>query len=315
METFWKGKKVLVTGGSGFLGSHVVETLQKQGCQDIFVPRRKEYNLVEKEAVQRLFQKARPEVVIHLAAVVGGIAANQKEPGTFFYNNLMMGALVMEAARQVGVQKFICMGTVCSYPKSAPIPMREEDLWNGYPEETNAPYGIAKKVMLVQSQAYRAQFNFNSINLVCVNLYGPRDNFDPETSHVISALIRKCLEAVQKKEEEISVWGDGSATREFLYVKDAAEGILLAAERYDRSDPVNLGSGVEINIRELVTLVAELTGFQGRIRWDPSRPAGQPRRLFDVSKAKKAFGFEAKTGFREGLAQTIAWCRNVQQRP
>lgn len=315
METFWKGKKVLVTGGSGFLGSHVVETLQKQGCQDIFVPRRKEYNLVEKEAVQRLFQKARPEVVIHLAAVVGGIAANQKEPGTFFYNNLMMGALVMEAARQVGVQKFICMGTVCSYPKSAPIPMREEDLWNGYPEETNAPYGIAKKVMLVQSQAYRAQFNFNSINLVCVNLYGPRDNFDPETSHVISALIRKCLEAVQKKEEEISVWGDGSATREFLYVKDAAEGILLAAERYDRSDPVNLGSGVEINIRELVTLVAELTGFQGRIRWDPSRPAGQPRRLFDVSKAKKAFGFEAKTSFREGLAQTIAWCRNVQQRP
>ena len=309
MGTFWQGKKILVTGGSGFLGSHVVEALQKKGCQDVFVPRRKDYNLVEKEAVLRLYREATPEIVIHLAAVVGGIAANQKNPATFFYENLMMGVQVIQEAWRSGVKKFVSIGTICSYPKFTPVPFKEEDLWNGYPEETNAPYGLAKKMLLVQSQAYRAQYGFNAVNLLCVNLYGPGDNFDPETSHVIPALIRKCLEAVQRKDKEVVVWGDGSATREFLYVQDAAEAILLAAERYDRSDPVNIGSGFEISIKELATLITELTGFQNKIRWDPSKPGGQPRRLLDVTKAQKAFGFEAKTDFRKGLTQTIDWYR------
>jgi len=314
MRNFWNDQRIVVTGGSGFLGSHVVEALRLRGCRDIFVPRSKEYNLVERESVKRLFRDTRPDLVIHLAAVVGGIAANQKSPATFFYDNLMMGVQAMDEAWRCGIQKFIAIGTICSYPKFTPAPFKEEDLWNGYPEETNAPYGLAKKMLLVQSAAYRAQYRFNSINLMCVNLYGPRDNFDPESSHVIPALIRKCVDAVQKGEKEIVVWGNGRATREFLYVTDAAEGLLLAAEHYNKSDPVNLGSGLEITIRDLTSLIAELTGFKGEIVWDPSKPAGQPRRLLDATKAEREFGFKAKTDFREGLTQTIAWYRDVFQK-
>src|SRR3989454_5350522 len=288
---FWQTKRVAVTGGAGFLGSYVVEKIQRRGSKDTVVPRNKDYDLVEMEAVKRLYKDARPDIVIHLAARVGGIGANQANPGKFFYDNLMMGAQLMEVGRQAGLEKFVAVSTICAYPKFTPLPFKEEDLWNGYPEETNAPYGLAKKMLLVQSQAYRQQYGFDSVVLFPTNLYGPRDNFDLESSHVIPALIRKCLDARKGGERsEIVVWGTGAPTREFLYVEDAAEGILLAAERYDQSDPVNLGAGFEISIRELVDRIAKLTGFQGRLVWDATQPDGQPRRALDVRKAESSFG-------------------------
>ena len=305
-QDFWAGERVVVTGGAGFLGSFVVEALERRGAT-VFVPRSKDYDLVDGGAVRRLYEDARPTMVIHLAATVGGIGANMKEPGRFFYSNLMMGVQMMEIGRQVGLRKFVGAGTVCSYPKFAPVPFTEDELWNGYPEETNAPYGLAKKMLLVQSQSYRAQYGFNSIFLLPVNLYGPRDNFDLETSHVIPALIRKCVEAKLAKRPEIVVWGSGTPTREFLYVEDAAEGLLLAAERFDKSEPVNLGSGREISIRDLVGVIAKHTGFTGRIVWDASRPDGQPRRQLDTSRAEREFGFRASTSFEDGLARTVRW--------
>ena len=305
-QEFWARERVVVTGGAGFLGSFVVEALERRGAV-VFVPRRKEYDLVDGAAVRRLYDDARPTMVIHLAATVGGIGANMREPGRFFYDNLMMGVQMMEVGRLAGLRKFVAAGTVCSYPKFAPVPFTEDDLWNGYPEETNAPYGLAKKMLLVQSQSYRAQYGFNSIFLLPVNLYGPRDNFDLETSHVIPALIRKCVEAKVAGRPEIVVWGSGTPTREFLYVEDAAEGLLLAAERYDKSDPVNLGSGREISIRDLVSVIAKETGFTGRIVWDASRPDGQPRRQLDTSRAEREFGFRASTSFADGLARTVSW--------
>jgi len=308
--SFWSNKRVLITGGAGFLGSFVVEKLRQRGCKDIFVPRRKDYDLVEMEAVKRLHKDTQPNLVIHLAARVGGIGANQANPGKFFYDNLMMGAQLMEAGRQAGVEKFVTISTICAYPKFTPVPFKEEDLWNGYPEETNAPYGLAKKMLLVQSQAYRQQYGFNSIVLFPVNLYGPRDNFDLQTSHVIPALIRKCLEAKRSDAPNIEVWGDGSPTREFLYVEDAAEGICLAAERYDSSEPVNLGSGMEISIKDLVHTIKRMTGFTGEIIWDTTKPNGQPRRSLDTSRAEKHFGFRAKTSFEEGLRRTIEWYKD-----
>ena len=308
--SFWSNKRVLITGGAGFLGSFVVEKLRQRGCKDIFVPRRKDYDLVEMEAVKRLHKVTQPNMVIHLAARVGGIGANQANPGKFFYDNLMMGAQLMEVGRQAGVEKFVTISTICAYPKFTPVPFKEEDLWNGYPEETNAPYGLAKKMLLVQSQAYRQQYGFNSIVLFPVNLYGPRDNFDLQTSHVIPALIRKCLEAKRGDAPNIEVWGDGSPTREFLYVEDAAEGICLAAERYDSSEPVNLGSGMEISIKDLVHTIKRMTGFTGEIIWDTTKPNGQPRRSLDTSRAEKHFGFRAKTSFEEGLRRTIEWYKD-----
>jgi GDP-L-fucose synthase len=306
---FWQNKRVVVTGGAGFLGSFVVEKLQQKGCREIFIPRSKDYNLVEMEMVKRLYKDSQPDVVIHLAARVGGIGANQANPGKFFYDNLMMGAQLMEVGRQVGLKKFIATGTICAYPKFTPVPFKEENLWNGYPEETNAPYGLAKKMLLVQSQAYRQQYGFDSVVLFPVNLYGPRDNFDLETSHVIPALIKKCLEAKANAGLSITVWGTGTPTREFLYVEDAAEGILLAAEHYDKSEPVNLGAGFEISIKDLVNLIVKLTGFSGKINWDTSKPDGQPRRCLDTSRAFKEFGFKEKTSFEDGLRKTIEWYR------
>jgi GDP-L-fucose synthase len=305
--SFWTNKRVTVSGGAGFVGSFVAEKLTERGCTQIFVPRSKDYNLVDNEAVKRLYRDSKPDIVIHLAAVVGGIGANRENPGKFFYDNLMMSVQMMEQGRLFGLEKFVAIGTVCAYPKFTPVPFKEEDLWNGYPEETNAPYGLAKKMSLVQSQAYRQQYGFNSIYLIPVNLYGPRDNFDPKSSHVIPALIKKCVDAVENRDEEIVVWGTGRATREFLYVEDAAEGILLAAEKYNKSDPVNLGSGFEISIKDLVNLIAGLTGFKGKIVLDTSKPDGQPRRCLDTSKAEKEFGFKAKTNFEEGLKKTIEW--------
>ena len=300
-------KRILVTGGAGFLGRCVVGKLKDSGCKEIFVPRSKDYDLVEMEAVRRLYSDSKPEVVIHLAARVGGIGANMKSPGSFFYDNLMMGVQMMEEGRVFGVNKFVAVGTICAYPKFTPVPFREEDLWNGYPEETNAPYGLAKKMLLVQSQAYRRQYGFNSIYLLPVNLYGPGDNFDPEYSHVIPALIKKVFDAMDRGEQQIVVWGTGKATREFLYVEDAAEGIVMATEKYDKPDPVNLGSGFETSIKDLADLICELTSFKGEIVWDTSKPDGQPRRRLDTSKAREYFGFEAKTDFREGLKKTIEW--------
>ena len=306
---FWEDKRVTVTGGAGFLGSFIVEQLKKKNPKSIFVPRSKDYDLREKEAIIQMYEDSKPDVLIHLAAVVGGIGANRKYPGKFFYDNAIMGIQLIEQARRFGVKKFVCVGTICAYPKFTPVPFKEDDLWNGYPEETNAPYGLAKKMLLVASQAYRQQYGFNSIFLLPVNLYGPGDNFDPGSSHVIPALIKKCLDAALEGAEEIVVWGDGSATREFLYVGDCADGILLAAEKYDKSEPVNIGSAFEISIRDLVGLIAEKTGFKGKIVWDTTKPNGQPRRKLDISRAEKEFGFRATTGFDEGLTRTIEWYR------
>jgi GDP-L-fucose synthase len=303
-------KRIVVTGGAGFLGSYVVEELRARGCDEIFVPRSKDYDLVRIEDVRRLYHDTQPDLVIHLSAVVGGIGANRMNPGKYFYDNLMMGVQLMEEARLRGVRKFVANGTICAYPKFTPVPFKEDDLWNGYPEETNAPYGLAKKMMLVQSQAYRAQYRFNSIFLLPVNLYGPRDNFDLQSSHVIPALIRKCVEAVESGADRIMCWGSGRVTREFLHAADCAAGILLAAEKYDKSDPVNLGAGFEISIKELAEKIAALTGFKGRLVWDTSQPDGQPRRCLDTSRAEREFGFRARIGFDEGLRQTIEWYRN-----
>jgi GDP-L-fucose synthase len=302
-----ESRRLLVTGGSGFLGRHVVAALERRGCAAIVVPRKAQYDLTREPDVQRLYRDARADIVIHLAAVVGGIGANRASPGRFFYDNVMMGAMVMEHARAANVEKFVGIGTICAYPKLATVPFLERDLWNGYPEETNAPYGIAKKMLLVQGQAYRDQYGFNAIHLLPVNLYGPHDNFEPASSHVIPALIRKCLEAVESGAEEVECWGTGTATREFLYVEDCAEAIVLAAERYDRPEPVNIGAGFEISIRDLATLIAELSGFTGRLTFDPTKPDGQPRRSLDVSRARDRFGFVATTNFHEGLRRTIEW--------
>src|SRR5258705_9364558 len=305
--SFWSSKRITVTGGAGFLGSFIVEKLKERGCGEIFVPRSFQYDLVDMEAVKRLYRDARPEIVIHLAARVGGIGANRASPGKFFYDNAMMGIQLIEQGRLFGLEKFVALGTVCAYPKSTPVPFKEENLWDGYPEETNAPYGLAKKMLLVQSQAYRQQYGFNSIYLLPVNLYGPRDNSDLETAHVIPALIRKCLEAKLLSEPEIVCWGDGSPTREFLYVEDCAEAIVRATEKYNQSDPVNIGTGQEISIKKLVNLIAELTGYQGHVLWDTSKPNGQPRRCLNTERATKEFGSTAKTDFREGLRRTVEW--------
>jgi GDP-L-fucose synthase len=307
MASFWADKRVVVTGGAGFLGSFVVEKLQGQGCGQVIVPRSRDYDLVQMDAVRRLYADANPDIVLHLAARVGGIGANQANPGRFFYDNLMMGSQLIEVGRQRGLQKFVALGTICAYPKFAPVPFKEDDIWAGYPEETNAPYGLAKKMMLVQSHAYRRQYGFNSIVLFPVNLYGPGDNFDLETSHVIPALIRKCAEAKESGRAEVVLWGDGTPTREFLYVEDAAEGILLAAERYNDSEPLNLGTGEEITVKALAAMIAGEVGYTGRMTWDRTKPNGQPRRSLDVGRIKQAIGFQAKHPLREGLKKTIRW--------
>lgn len=304
---FWSGKKVIVTGGAGFLGSYVVDKLILRGCVSVFVPRSRDYDLRQETAAQKLYADHSPDVVLHLAAVVGGIGINREHPGKFFYENLKMGMNLIEQARLARIQKFVAIGTVCSYPKFTPVPFKEEDIWSGYPEETNAPYGLAKKMMLVQEQAYREEYGFNGIYLIPVNLYGPRDNFDPRSSHVIPALVRKFVEAKESGADRVEVWGSGSATREFIYADDAAEGILLGAEFYNEPEPVNLGSGMEISIRELAEIIRDLTGFEGDIVWDKSKPDGQPRRCLDTSRAKENFGFEAKTPFRQGLQKVVDW--------
>jgi len=309
---FWNGRRVCVTGGAGFLGSYVLEKLAARGASEVFVPKIEDYDLVQPEVIRRMLRESRPDVILHLAAHVGGIGANRAHPAEFFYDNLMMGVQLLHQAWETGVEKFVALGTVCAYPKFTPVPFREDNLWDGYPEETNAPYGLAKKMLLVQSQAYRQQYGFNSVFLIPVNLYGPRDNFNLETSHVIPALIRKCIEAQERGEAEVVVWGDGSPTREFLYAADAAEGILLAAERYNDSQPVNLGSGREIRIKDLAELIARLTGFQGRLVWDTTKPNGQPRRALETSRAEALFGFRAQTDFEEGLRKTVEWYRANQ---
>jgi GDP-L-fucose synthase len=303
-------KKILLTGGSGFLGRHVLKALQTQGLCDVVVPRKARYDLTQEEAVSRVYRDHRPDVVIHLAAIVGGIGANREKPGQFFYDNLMMGTQLMEYARRSGVEKFVGIGTICSYPKLTPVPFREDELWSGYPEETNAPYGLAKKMLLVQGQAYRAQYGFNAIHLLPVNLYGPGDNFDPASSHVIPALILKCQQAIDRGDSEMVCWGDGSPTREFLYVEDCAEALVAATRLYESPEPVNIGAGFEISIKDLSELIAELMGFDGEIRWDVTKPNGQPRRSLNVNRAREAFGFEAKTDFRSGLEATIRWFRD-----
>jgi GDP-L-fucose synthase len=302
-----KQQPLVVTGGAGFLGSAVVRTLQSRGYENVFVPRSKDYDLRDASAIVRLYQDIRPGVIIHLAAVVGGIGANRDNPGRFFYDNAIMGIQLMEYARQFEVEKFVAVGTICAYPKFVSVPFKEEDLWNGYPEETNAPYGLAKKMMLVQAQAYRAQYGLSAIYLLPVNLYGPGDNFDLNTSHVIPALIRKCVEAKERNQEQIVLWGDGSPTREFLYVEDAAEGIVSATESYDASEPVNLGTGKEISVSDLAWMIAEEVGFRGNIVWDATKPNGQPRRCLDTSRAEQCFGFRAKFDLRQGVIETIAW--------
>jgi GDP-L-fucose synthase len=308
-NNYWRDKRVTVTGGGGFLGSFIVEKLRARGAKDIFVPRSRDYDLVQPAEISRMLDEARADVIIHAAALAGGIGVNRSRPADFFYINLMMGVPLMHQAWERDVKKFVALGTICSYPKFAPAPFREEDLWDGYPEETNAPYGLAKKMLLVQAQAYRDQYGFNAIFLLPVNLYGPRDNFDLETSHVIPALIRKFLDAQTRKEKQVELWGDGSPTREFLYVEDAAEGVVLAAESYDGPEPVNLGSGNEISIKDLAKMIARFTGYAGEFVWNTNKPNGQPRRLLDVSRAEESFGFRAGTDFEEGLRKTIAWYR------
>jgi|SRR3989339_848109 len=307
-----KNTSILLTGGAGFVGTQVYKKLLEQGASkdNIIIPRSHDMNLTDQSVCKSLVKDV--DIVIHLAAKVGGIGYNMNNPGTLFYENIIMGVNLMEEARIAGVKKFVALGTICAYPKFTPIPFKEDDLWNGYPEETNAPYGLAKKMLLVQAQAYRKQYNFNAIYLLPVNLYGPQDNFNPNSSHVIPALIRKCIEAINSKKDYIEVWGDGSASREFLYVEDCAEAIVLATEKYDKSEPVNLGAGFEITIKDLIMLIVELIGFQGEIRWDITKPNGQPRRCLDVSKAEKEFGFRAKTKFREGLMKTIQWYKKNQ---
>ena len=311
--SFWAERRVTVTGGAGFLGSYIVGKLKEKGCRDIFVPLIEDYDLVNLEDIKRMYAEGKPDIVIHLAAKVGGIGINREKPGEFFYDNLLMGTQLMEEARKKGIEKFVALGTICCYPKNTPVPFKEENLWEGYPEETNAPYGLAKKMLLVQAQAYRQQYDFNSIFLMPVNLYGPGDNFNPNSSHVIPALTRKCFDAIDEGKDEIVVWGTGKPTREFIYVEDAAEGILLAAEKYNKSSPVNLGAGFEISIKDLVELITRLTGFEGQVTWDTSKPDGQPRRRLDVSKAEKEFGFKAKVNFEEGLKRTIEWYRDQRQ--
>jgi GDP-L-fucose synthase len=307
-------KRITVTGGAGFLGAYVVRKLKESGCENIFVPKRSDYDLVNNEAVKKLYRDAAPDIVIHLAARVGGIGANEQNPGKFFYENLMMGVQMMEQGRLAGVEKFVAIGTICAYPKFVPVPFKEEELWNGYPEETNAPYGLAKKMLLVQAQAYRQQYGFNAIYLLPVNLYGPGDNFDPKSSHVIPALVKKCIDANRLGSKKIVVWGTGKPTREFIYVEDAAEAIVLATERYNKGEPVNIGSGIEISVKDLVGLIVELTGFEGQVVWDTSKPDGQPRRRLDISRAEREFGFKAKTKFREGLRKTIDWYLSRENR-
>ncbi len=304
---FWKGKKIVVTGGAGFLGRVVMEKLKARGATDVFVTRSKDYDLVDRLACKRLYDEEKPDMVIHLAAQVGGIGANRDNPGKFFYDNLMMGVQLIEEGRVFGLEKFVAIGTICAYPKFAKVPFKESELWDGYPEETNAPYGLAKKMLLVQSESYREQYGFNSIYLLPVNLYGPGDNFDLESSHVIPALIRKSIEARDRGDKKITAWGTGTATREFLYVDDAAEGILLAAEKYNKSDAVNIGAGFEISIKDLTELIVKLTSFKGEIEWDSSKPDGQPRRCLDTTRAEREFGFKAGTTFEDGLKKTIQW--------
>ncbi len=314
MSDFFKNKRIVVTGGVGFLGGYIIDGLQKRGCKNILIPKIEDYNFVNLTDCVRMYDDMKPDIVIHLAAVVGGIGANRQHPGKFFYENLMMGVQLIDQARLRKIEKFVALGTVCSYPKFTPVPFKEDDIWNGYPEETNAPYGLAKKMLLVQSRSYRAEYGFNSIFLVPVNLYGPRDNFDPDSSHVIPALIKKCVDAIDAGDDHIVCWGTGSASREFIYAGDAAEGILLAAECYNGPEPVNIGAGFEITIKDLVEKIVKLTGFKGQIRWDSSKPDGQPRRRLDISRAKKLFGFEAKMTFDEGLKRTIDWFRENRPR-
>lgn len=302
-----KGKRVCVTGGGGFLGSHVVEVLERRGCEEVFVPRKRDYDLTEAAGVERMYREGRPEVLIHLAAVVGGIGANRENPGRFFYENAMMGLLLIEGARRHGVEKVVVAGTICAYPKFAPVPFKEETLWDGYPEETNAPYGVAKKSLLVMGQAYRQQYGLNVVHLMPVNLYGPRDNFDLQASHVIPALIRKCVEAKERGEGRVECWGDGSPTREFLYVEDAAEGLVRGAEAYDGAEPVNLGSGEEVTIRSLAEMVRGATGYEGELVWNPEQPNGQPRRRLDTTRAAEWLGWKARVGLAEGLGRTVEW--------
>ncbi len=319
-ENFWQAKRVIVTGGAGFLGSFVVEKLKQRGARDIFIPRIEDYNLVDPNEIRRMYSEAlkgidpKNVVLIHLAANVGGIGANMEHPADFFYGNLMMGVELMHQAYKNGVGKFVAIGTVCAYPKFTPVPFKEDNLWNGYPEETNAPYGLAKKMMLVQAQAYRQQYGFNAIFLLPVNLYGPRDNFNPRSSHVIPALIRKAMEACERGDEELPVWGDGSPTREFLYVEDAADGIVAAAEKYNGNLPVNLGSGYEISIKDLAEMIARMAGFQGKLTWQTDKPNGQPRRGLDVSRAKALFGWSAQVPFEEGMHRTIEWFKENRER-
>jgi len=309
---FWNNKRIIITGGAGFLGRVLHKELTSKGCRKIFVPRSKDYDLRKISAIRRMYKKAKPDIVIHLAASVGGIGANRANPGKFFYDNLIMGVQLMEEGRLLGLSKFVAIGTVCSYPKFSPIPFKETDLWDGYPEETNAPYGLAKKMLLVQSQAYRQQYDFNSIFLLPVNLYGPGDNFSDESSHVIPALIKKCIDAKRSQKGSIRVWGTGQPTREFLYVDDAARAITLAAEKYNKSDPVNIGAGFEISVKELITLIVKFTGFKGKVMWDKTKPDGQPRRSLNTERAKKEFGFVAKTKFETGLGKTIEWYEKHQ---
>ncbi|MFQ5616440.1 MAG: GDP-L-fucose synthase family protein [Anaerolineales bacterium] len=309
----WSSKRITVTGGAGFLGSFIQEKLRARGATEIFIPHIENYDLRKLNDIRRMLDDGKPDLIIHLAALAGGIGANRARPAEFFYDNLMMGVPLMHTAWERGVEKFVAIGTICAYPKFTPIPFREENLWNGYPEETNAPYGLAKKMLLVQAQAYRQQYGYNAIYLLPVNLYGPRDNFNLRTSHVIPALVRKCVEAQERGDDHIVLWGDGSPTREFLYAPDAAEGIVLAAERYNGAEPVNLGSGQEISIKSLIELITRLTGFEGDLVWDTTKPNGQPRRALDTTRAAEYFGWRAATSFEEGLRETIAWYRESRQ--